>query len=109
MISCKNCKEFSPKKGMCRLSGGARTENDEICKDFTVYPIERKLDGVFFRVRRNGKWNNICFSDMTHDERKEVIGSRTTEWWMALAGMMADDLRAVGDQFDIKRAYPEEE
>lgn len=108
MLTCKNCRNYSPKNGMCRLSGGARTEEDGICKDFVVFPIERKLDGVFFRVRRNGKWNNICFSDMTPDERKEVIGSRTTEWWMALAGMMADDLRAVGDKFDIKRVEPEE-
>lgn len=104
MLTCKNCMEFSPKKGMCRLDGSTKTEETMICKDFKVYPVERKLDGVFFRVKRNGKWNNICFSDMTHDERKEVIGERTCEWWMALAGMMADDLRAVGDKFGIARA-----
>ena len=109
MISCKNCQNFSPKKGMCRLSGGARTEQDEICKDFTVFPIERELDGVYFRVKRNGKWGNVCFSDMTHDERKEVLGQRTTEWWMALAGIMADTLREVGDKFDITRVKPENE
>lgn len=109
MISCKNCKEFSPKKGMCRLDGGMRTEETQICKDFTVFPIERQLDGVYFRVKRNGKWGNVCFSDMTHDERKEVIGSRTTEWWMALAGIMADTLREVGDKFDITAVKPENE
>lgn len=109
MLTCKNCRNFSPKKGMCTVDGSAKTEETQICKDFAVFPIERELDGVYFRVRRNGEWNNICFSDMTHDERKEVIGSRTTEWWMALAGIMADTLREVGDKFDITRVAPEEE
>ena len=108
MLTCKNCKEFSPKKGMCRLDGGVRTEDSPVCKVFQPYPIERELDGVYFRVKRNGVWGNVCFSDMTHDERKEVIGDRTCEWWMVLAGIMADSLRAVGDEFGIMRVEKEE-
>ena len=31
------------------------------------------LDGVYFRVKRNGKWDNICFSDLTEDEQDVAI------------------------------------
>lgn len=101
MITCKNCRNFSPKKNMCRVGGGTVQEETLICKDFAVYPAQRNLDGVYFRVRRNGAWGNVCFSDMTPEEREEVLGDRRPEWWKALAGIMADCLRAVGDEFGI--------
>ena len=109
MLTCKNCKNFSPKKGMCWPGGGMKTEDSQVCKIFEPYPIERKLDGVYFRVKRNGKWGNVCFSDMTHEEREEVLGTRSLEWWKSLAGIMADRLRTVGDQFGIMCVAPEEE
>lgn len=101
MITCKNCRNYSPKKEMCRISGGSVPEDGQICKDFRVIPAKRDLDGVYFRVKRDGEWGNVCFSDMTPEEREEVIGSRRPEWWKSLAGIMADCLRAVGDQFEI--------
>lgn len=69
-----------------------------------AYPTVRKLDGVFFRVERDGEWRNVCYSDMTQAERDEVIGDRPARWWKSLAEAMADYLRAVGDQFDIVSA-----
>lgn len=63
--------------------------------------MDRNLDGVYFRVNRNGKWCNVCFSDMTHEERETVIGERTGEWWKSLAYILADCLKRMGDNFDI--------
>ncbi len=37
------------------------------------YPIERELDGIYFRINRNGNWHNICFTDLTKSEREELI------------------------------------
>ena len=37
------------------------------------YPIERNLDGVFFRVERDGKWVNRCFTDLDSAEQNEVM------------------------------------
>lgn len=31
--------------------------------------MNRNLDGYYFRVKRDGKWDNICWSDMTDEER----------------------------------------
>lgn len=63
--------------------------------------MDRNLDGVYFRVKRGGKWGNVCFSDMTPEERDEVIKDRPVEWWKMLAYILADTLRSIGDQFDI--------
>lgn len=41
--------------------------------------MNRRLDGVYFRVKRDGKWQNICFSDLTDEEMDSVMDSRTTE------------------------------
>ena len=109
MISCKNCKNFSQKKNMCRISGGSVQEETRICKDFLPIPAKRDLDGVFFRVKRDGKWGNVCFSDMTPEEREEVLGDRSAEWWKSLACHLGERLRKMGDQFDIVCRYGEDE
>ena len=37
------------------------------------YPTKRNLDGCYFRVERDGKWTNLCFSDMTDTERGKDV------------------------------------
>ena len=69
--------------------------------------MNRELDGVYFRVQRDCKWQNICFSDLTPEERDEVGGvgtdhERSAEWWRGLAYHLADCLKEIGDMFDIK-------
>lgn len=34
------------------------------------------LDGIYFRVERNGKWQSLCVSDLTPEELKSV----TKDW-----------------------------
>lgn len=66
------------------------------------YPKVRELDGVYFMVERGeGERKPICFSDMTHEERKRVGEGRPTEWWASLANILADTLHEVGDEFGI--------
>ena len=38
-----------------------------------VYPIERELDGIYYRVERDGKWCNLCFTDLTTSEQEKMI------------------------------------
>ena len=33
--------------------------------DIAEIPVSRNLDGVFYRVVRDGKYVNLCFSDLT--------------------------------------------
>ena len=42
--------------------------------------MNRNLDGVYFRVERDGKWQNICFSDLTTSEREEVLAGKDEQY-----------------------------
>ena len=70
---------------------------------------QRNLDGIYFRVERDGKWKNICYSDMTADERDEIARKKAevsepeqqAEWWRSMADILADALYDMGEQFGI--------
>lgn len=64
-------------------------------------PVERELDGVYFRVERNGSFKNICFSDLTADEQRTVISKYDTAALQRLSIHLADCLRRIGDTLDI--------
>lgn len=61
----------------------------------------RNLDGFYFRVERNGKWQSICFSDLTEDEMREVIKNKSTDWLQNLAIGLGKVIRDIGDQLDL--------
>lgn len=63
--------------------------------------MNRNLDGIYFRVKRDEKWENVCFSDLTEAEREEVCKDRPAEWYKSLAYRLADCLKTIGDTFDI--------
>lgn len=62
---------------------------------------KRNLDCVYFRINRNGEWQNICFSDLTEAEMKEILNSKTKTWVDSLCIVLGKVIRAIGDQFDI--------
>ena len=71
--------------------------------------MQRNMDGVYFRVERDGRWQNVCFSDMTADERKAVVYDRMNErpfveqasYYRRLAELMADQLYDVAEQLGV--------
>ena len=62
---------------------------------------KRELDGVYFRIKRDGKWHNICFTDLTKEERDKVCENRSAEWFKSLAYHLADQIQYIGETFDI--------
>ena len=70
---------------------------------------QRNLAGVYFRVERDGRWQNVCYSDMTADERDEIARKRAehatpeqqAQWWRSMADIIADELYDMGEQFGI--------
>ena len=72
------------------------------------YPKKRNLDGVYFRVSRDDKWYDLCFSDLTEEERKKVMENRSKEWVKALANILANAIRNIGDQLDLTAGFNEE-
>lgn len=67
-----------------------------------VYPTIRELDGCYLRVKRNGAWENICFSDLTGAEREKVLENKDATYLIRLANHLANTLHAIGDAFDIQ-------
>lgn len=63
---------------------------------------KRNLDGCYFRIQRDGKWENICFTDLTADEREEVCKGRSAFWLKSLLFHIADKLQEVGEFADIE-------
>lgn len=62
---------------------------------------KRNLDGVYFRVERDGKWDNVCFSDMTKEERNKVMENKDSEWLKSMCQLLANTIVDIGEQFDI--------
>lgn len=69
----------------------------------------RNLDGIYFRVQRDNKWQDICFSDLTEEEMKEVMKNKSNEWLQSLAIGLAKTLRNIGDQLDLSMEESENE
>lgn len=64
--------------------------------------IERNLDGVYFRIKRDDKWVNLCFTDLTEEEREEVLKDKSQDFILQLTLILAKRLREVGDKFDLQ-------
>ena len=66
-----------------------------------IYPIERELDGIYYRVERDGKWYNLCFTDLTTTEQEEMIKKYDAEGLKRMVMLLAKILRDIGDTFNI--------
>jgi hypothetical protein len=63
--------------------------------------VNRSLDGVYFRIKRDGKYQNICFSDLTEVEQDDVMEERSEEWLKCMCKILAKVIKEIGDEFDI--------
>ena len=59
--------------------------------------MNRNLDGVYFRIGTE----NICFSDLTDEQKEQVMQGRSEEWLRSLCVILGNCLKEIGDQFDI--------
>lgn len=63
--------------------------------------MDRNLDPVYFRVKRGDEYEAICFSDLTPDERNQMLSGRSEEWLKNMCCILADTIRQIGDELDI--------
>jgi len=45
-------------------------------------PIQRDLDGVYFRIMRDGKGVNLCWTDLCWEDRIEFARKNNNEGWL---------------------------
>lgn len=70
--------------------------------------MNRGLDGIYFRVERNGKWQSICMSDLTEEEFDKVMENKNRNFAVSCCKILAKKLREIGNQFDIVSEYENE-
>ena len=63
-----------------------------------IYPIKRNLDGVYFRVYRNGTWQNICFTDLTIQEREEMLVKYDRQALARLVFVLTETIGKIDEQ-----------
>ena len=63
--------------------------------------MNRNLDTVYSRVKRGEKYKSICFSDLTEEEQEKFMDRLDYEGLRALCGILAQDLKKLGDSLDI--------
>ena len=63
--------------------------------------MDRNLDGVYFRVKRDEKWGNVCFSDLGEHEMDTVLEGKSLEWVVSLAKILGKRIKEIGDELDI--------
>lgn len=63
--------------------------------------MNRNLDGVYFRVNRDGKWCNVCFSDLTDKEKIEVMQNKDETWLKSLCITLGNSIKKIGDELDL--------
>ena len=63
--------------------------------------MNRNLDGVYFRIKREDRWENICFSDLTEEEMDYVMDGRDEQWLKSMCRILGKTIKNIGDQLDL--------
>lgn len=71
-----------------------------------LYPKQRNLCGIYYRVKRNDKWDNICISDMTDDEINNIFSSidkneSSQDYYKNLSKSLINVIKNIGDNLDL--------
>ena len=66
-------------------------------------PTVRNLDGVYYRVVRDGNHVSRCFSDLSEAEQDEIMAEYNTEQLRRLCRYLSMSLRQIGDALDLVR------
>lgn len=72
------------------------------------YPKPYNLDGIFYRVERDGKWENHCLSDLALDEIDHLTKDYKLENWQRVAYALIDSLRRLGELLEANSLVLEE-
>jgi hypothetical protein len=65
-------------------------------------PIQRNLDGVYFRIMRDGKGADVCWTDLCWEDRIEFARKHNDEGWLLRMIQILNDVA-----WTIHEAYPE--
>ena len=62
---------------------------------------QRNLDGIYFRVEREGKWCNVCLSDMTTEEREHCLERWEKDGLIRTIHLLCETIQKLGEAGDF--------
>ena len=62
---------------------------------------KRELDGIYLRVKRDGRYEVVCLSDMTKEELEDTLDPERGEWLKGAVIYLALRLYELGETFGI--------
>lgn len=70
------------------------------------YPKQRNLCGIYYRIRRNDKWENVCISDMTNDEINSIFSTidkneSNQDYYKNLSKALIETIKNIGNNLDL--------
>ena len=71
--------------------------------------MNRDLDGIYFRVKRNNRWESVCFSDLTDEEMDKVLEGRSDQWLKKSSKIQGKNIRSIRDSLHDCCGNKEEE
>lgn len=70
--------------------------------------VKRNLDGMFFRIDRGNGFENICWTDLTPEERDQVSAGWSVDNWKQCATFLTEVITSIGTQLDLYADLGEE-
>lgn len=64
--------------------------------------MNRELDGCYFRIIRDGVGQSVCFTDLTKEERTELLADKDEQFLRNLCCYLADRIQELGDVIEEK-------
>lgn len=67
--------------------------------------MDRELCGIYFRVKRDDKWQPICFSDLTDKEMEDVLKDKSNAFLKMLCMDLGKVIREIGEELEMSVDY----
>lgn len=65
--------------------------------------MDRKLDGIYLRIKRGEKYEAVCLSDMTEEELEANLREDKGAWLKGAVIHLALTLHEIGEMCDLVR------
>lgn len=65
--------------------------------------MDRKLDGIYLRIKRGEKYEAVCLSDMTKEELEANLPEDNGAWLKGAVIHLALTLHEIGEMCDLVR------
>lgn len=65
--------------------------------------MNRNLDCIYVMIKRGGKYESVCLSDMTKEELEANLREDKGAWLKRAVIHLALTLRKIGDLYDLVR------